>query len=1302
MIVRVTGWLWWFSAFSLLLLALLVVLLRQLLPSVADYKSTLETYLSDLMDAPVAIESIEAHWEGAYPSFTLNNLKALSVSKSADVNVSIHHIDAQIDPLASLTHFYPVFRKLSVDQLEVSFKQADGRWVMSQTDTNQVTASQSSGVARDIIALLSLQPEIVFSDTRISLQPENRPGAEISAVSLTLENSQSQHHLFGALELNMAGERSSAQLAIETGDLPSDPLQAEYQLYAKISNLGQQLLKLDLFDLPWTIRSLDVGTEVWATMKGMQLSSLQGRVNVDQLDFDEKDQLDSITQSHATFFVSPKGQGRYQAVVKDFLLQNSDARIDLNSVVAEVQWLNQQLIPQRVAFSQIDLAQVNGWLLDKPYIPGVANRALQRLNTIGVLENLVVTWPEPGRAINFLGEADLNGVTVGDYFGAPALSNINGKLEFSAKGGSVHLNTTEFGMHFPDLFAQGWHYDTAKGQINWVLDDLEGHEQPVVTVNSGLINLKNENLTAAGRFSMYLPLDERYQSELILMIGLKEANALVAPTYIPPDEVGRSLYEWVDEAIKGGRVEDAMLLLRTDTRSSVERTPVTAQLYVEAQDASVKFLPDWPEVNQTDLQVSVDNGHVAVDAHSGNFLKSKASKVRVTMPADGNVLSVSVDASGNAEDIVTVLTETDLKHEFGSEIEGWQLTGKHETRVQADVPIQSTTPPLIKVTTNLKKGRIWHATEDLDFKKISGLFQYRSKTGIRAKGVKAEFLNSPYRIDIATETIESDVASKPNQQQVQLYFDGLLDVSELSEWLSLDLQSVATGSAPVSGRVGICGARCTKLVVNSSLEGVTIDLPAPIGKTSDDVMSFQLVANPGGSNSLWRYNLGNQLRGATRLDNASDRTLIYLGGKRPEEPSKEGVHLVGSLPYLDLEQWRHSLSGLTASSQSIDGNGLPASFNAGSLSLSVDQIRYGNIEINDFDILATEKKGQLKIGFVSPAMTGSVVSPGQSKRQSIWSLNLNHINLDVLTGDESADKAESSNDAPISVSKAPDLTGWPDIDLSIDKLIWNQKTLGAWGMQLRPEPSGMSVQDIQGTIAGFTITGNAGWQGTDNTLNSFVSLSTEGDDLGRALTSLGYDNVLESGFAELSADFNWKGMPWDFSSRYLDGRYEMLLKKGRIIESGNSSNILRLFGILNFNTLARRLQLNFNDLVEKGVAYDRLYSRFDIKDGVMTTAEDLSLTGPSSDLKLRGEVDLPQQALNAEMDVVLPLTGNIPIAAVLMGAPQVAGVAFILDKLFGDKLQKVTTLRYQLNGPWASLNVVAAQPQSSQSPLQEP
>ncbi|WP_315982724.1 YhdP family protein [Aliamphritea spongicola] len=94
---------------------------------------------------------------------------------------------------------------------------------------------------------------------------------------------------------------------------------------------------------------------------------------------------------------------------------------------------------------------------------------------------------------------------------------------------------------------------------------------------------------------------------------------------------------------------------------------------------------------------------------------------------------------------------------------------------------------------------------------------------------------------------------------------------------------------------------------------------------------------------------------------------------------------------------------------------------------------------------------------------------------------------------------------------------------------------------------------------------------------------------------------------------------------------------------------MRIFGILNLNTIGRRLRLDFKDLFAKGVSFDVLKGRYRIENGIASSVEPLTLDGPSADVELKGDIDLVTETLNTEMQVTLPVTDNLPIAAALLG-----------------------------------------------------
>ena len=59
---------------------------------------------------------------------------------------------------------------------------------------------------------------------------------------------------------------------------------------------------------------------------------------------------------------------------------------------------------------------------------------------------------------------------------------------------------------------------------------------------------------------------------------------------------------------------------------------------------------------------------------------------------------------------------------------------------------------------------------------------------------------------------------------------------------------------------------------------------------------------------------------------------------------------------------------------------------------------------------------------------------------------------------------------------------------------------------------------------------------------------------------------------------------------------------------------------------------------------------------------------------------LAAQTLNQEVAMTLPLSSNL-YAGCIAGPAVCAGI-FVVERLWGDKLDKTTTITYQVSGPW--------------------
>ena len=76
------------------------------------------------------------------------------------------------------------------------------------------------------------------------------------------------------------------------------------------------------------------------------------------------------------------------------------------------------------------------------------------------------------------------------------------------------------------------------------------------------------------------------------------------------------------------------------------------------------------------------------------------------------------------------------------------------------------------------------------------------------------------------------------------------------------------------------------------------------------------------------------------------------------------------------------------------------------------------------------------------------------------------------------------------------------------------------------------------------------------------------------------------------------------------------------------------------------------------------------------------MTGPSTNLELNGTLNMVTDRVDAKLLVTLPVTNNLPLAALLVGGPAAGGAMFLLNKLIGDQVSRFASVQYSIQGPW--------------------
>ncbi len=351
------------------------------------------------------------------------------------------------------------------------------------------------------------------------------------------------------------------------------------------------------------------------------------------------------------------------------------------------------------------------------------------------------------------------------------------------------------------------------------------------------------------------------------------------------------------------------------------------------------------------------------------------------------------------------------------------------------------------------------------------------------------------------------------------------------------------------------------------------------------------------------------------------------------------------------------------------------------LELAFNSLFLGDQQLTGVDVSAQRINEQWSVEAESEWLSGGIYWPSDDG-PVVVDLEL----LKLARGDADTDEDIPLLPEPeeqVRAFRELGMENWPDIDLRIASLQLDDDDAGAWSLGIRPEPSRLLVQDIDGTLKSLALGGQLIWSiAGDRETTRFI-----GDITGESLADLGNlfgtEIPFRSESTAVNLDIDWPGRPNEFAVSGLSGSVSVRFDDGVILESNNTAQLFRVFNLLNSDTLWRRLQLDFSDLYEAGVAFDAISGKATMINGLLTLDPELQVVGPSGAFKLTGTSNMIEETLDMRMVVVLPLTQNLPLAALLMGAgAPIGGALFVLDKVLGDPLSKLTSATYSVSGSW--------------------
>lgn len=1251
----------------LLLAAAYVSLGRQFVPALGDYQSELVQRIEQETGRAIDLDSLSAEMQGSQPVLQLRGLRVYEkADRDSPVLLDLQHVTARIDVFASLWQRKPVMDALQLEGLELEFiEDAEGRWQLSGLGQ---TRSDGDGLDKALERLFD-QRRITLLDSSIRISPWEQPDWEFTNGDLTLINRGSRHRLDARLSLP---DQQVVSLQLE-GKLPGrDWRRADLRFFVDLppSDWQRWIPEEQLRQLH--VARVEAGGQFWGRFHQRRLGSFSGQLQAPVVALDLPGEVPPLEDVQLQF---------------EMTLGDDEQRLDVQNLglrLGEQRWPETRLQLTRHPRWHTWQARIDRLQLDLlgQWLPSVITHErtaeiIRSLEPGGELRNVLVSGAGLDRFRDWTLQAALHEGRVAARTVTPAMSGISGVVAGSPAMGELWVNSADWSMHLPNLFPEPWHYQSLQGAVRWRWDDEHG-----VRIDIPGAEARGEDGRVNALMHLHLPLQGRTPS-MTLRVALRDGLADIYRRYLPSRTaaLGDELEQWLEAADFSGQVPLAIFAWDGSLRREATEQERTIELYAQLEQGRFNFQPGWPALEQVDARLWQRNHDMQISGATGQLRQTRLDDVRVELDRAGEDkdagyrLSIAGQLDGPLEDGLHIMQQTPLAEYTGDPLADWSGRGRLQGGLELGIPIglPEGQPRRLDVQLDLQAE-----AEELNIAQLkaplrnaSGRFRYQHGQGLSSEAISARFLG---------QTVKGSLEARDGRHRLRM--NGTHSTDNLYGWALLAPvpKGLATGRAAWNAELTI-GGRTPRLTVESDLQGLALKLPGELEKPAESLMPSRLQLDMGPTLN-WQFQLGDTLRGV--LNSREDMLAGDIRYRRglPERPAVEGIMVHARFDRIELEQWRewweHSgLGGTAATGGAAEGKSAPRTGLINSVHVQTDHLSGFGLDLQDIEVLAMPQSGDWVMSTDHPQLSGLVRLPSAEGEPVI--LDLQRLTLPRREQQIADTQGLIKPLVPEDPLRGVRPGQVPAMQVSIDQLVWGPDPVGAVAFNMTPEAGALRISDIDMDLrGGLRLQGSMRW---DESRSRFDGTLSAGD-IARVLSAWNYAPTLSSSRFNAQVGLDWPGSPAWFALSRSSGALAVKAEDGALQSGESSADALRVFGLLNFNALTRRLRLDFSDLFGKGVAYDTFSGEAALTDGLLQTMSPLAMDGPSAKLQLDGTLDLASDRVDMGLLVTLPVTNNLPLAAIIAGAPQIGGVLFLVDRILGDKVARFASVRYRISGSW--------------------
>lgn len=1242
-------------AMLIILLSLYIIVGRQMVTLIGDYRSEVQQNVSELLGVEVEIGHLSGVWEGFGPKVIIEQVRIGQEFEIGSIELAPAVLSSFIQGRFVASNIE--FSNIRVIVTKIS---ADSGWSLSDwvvrpadlqaSDAADITVKQ----VFDRLQPLFIQDHLELSNLAVILAVGDTEPLIVQIEHAWLES------LYDVKKLSMDGWIFSGKQSANIS------LIAELDQWLE-APAGRVYLSQAYFDWSeWTrflpesvgLSRLSTDLEAWLTLDAGVVVDVSSRLDIPEVELTRDNRQLAVQNIHTelTAHISEAATVAWLNNLSFEYLGNQwqDSLHQLNFSPQGIELLSDRL--------DVGLLSALGEIVTD-------NRVLKALTPQGQLLNSRVFWNTDAAAENpLLIQGRFKYAEIQPWLGIPGLQGLSGFIDMTAAGGYLQILPSDAWIDLPKVFDAPVNIKETSGGLNWRWSLERGlalASQNLRTRIDGVDDIEFAFSVLAPPRDVWAVREPRFEFHL----EFDQTNQDMLSTFLPLS-MNLESREWILGSVGQADISNGNLTLSLPT---IKTSPMasTVLLDVDIDNGNISFLPEWADITDVSAHFNLENNHLAmvVDQAQHQGLQLQSGTVDMALAADATI-KMAFNAIGDSADALSLLTGSPIRNYVGNSFDQWVIPeGKVDAQVRLEVPLDKRSVQA-EVQAQVSKTALILPEYELAMSDVNGSILWSDATGIVAQDVRAQFYGQPTRIEVASEG--------DNFTDVRVGLTGAANLQDVGVWLDDALLRTLDQVADYQADILIQPDTVT-IGVTSDLEGVAIPYPYPLSKAAHDAWPLEVqVTMDATDNTVISGRLRNQFSAAFFVkDGIIDRGLLTTDPKA-EMPKEPGVFVDMVVDTIDGDAWQLQIEQWIALYDAY----VPTSPTGGPRFDTLIQ----EVTINSSEFIFFNESWNRAELLVSRAGDGWIASYEAKEIQGTFGWGHEKdatmvVDIDFVSLQSAAPIDGDEDELPSDPLADYDPRTIPAAIVQVKRVTLDGKDLGEWSATLTPIADGIKIGKVQGRITGVATTGDIHWRYTPTGPVTQLTADAKLGNIGDVLAAWEKTSDVRTQSGRIQTAMSWPGSPLGYEAKSLEGDINLSFNDGAIINVGQEYESLKLLSILNPAMLMRRLAFDFNDVVKEGIGFDTVTGTLTFKDARLVLSKPIVLDGPSTKVQLGGNYDFTKDLMDFEMVFTIPLTNAIPIAALIAGlSPQVAVAMFVTERLLNNELSKFTSAKYVISG----------------------